>query len=111
MVRKPDEPTKAEREEHELSHQPPANWCDFCMMARSIASPHRVAHPEDRKGEVPVVAMDLCYMGQKDSDTLMPVAVVKEDSLGEVVVHGLQPTAVNSGNWTQGKARIWRNVS
>ena len=31
---RPLEPTKAQLEEHEVSHQPPASWCEFCVCAQ-----------------------------------------------------------------------------
>ena len=88
MIRRPGEPTKAQREAHELSHQPPEDWCEFCVRARCVESPHRTAHPDERTGGVPVVAMDLCFMGQKGHGTMMPSLVVKEDRHGEVLAHG-----------------------
>ena len=90
VIPKPMEPTKAQREAHELSHQPPENWCEFCVRARCVESPHQAAHPEERSGDVPVVGMDLCFMGQKGHAALMPTLVVKEDKYDEVFAHGLE---------------------
>lgn len=66
-------------------------------MARSVASPHRSSHPEERNGEPPLIAMDMCYMGQKNATKLMPIMVVREDSLGEVFAHWFQSKEVRSG--------------
>ena len=51
---------------------PPASWCECCVRARSVASPHRAAHPDEKKGDIPLVAMDLCYMGQKSVEDSCP---------------------------------------
>ena len=48
VIRGPGEPTKAQQEAHELSHQPPEDWCEFCVRARCVESPLRGAHPEGR---------------------------------------------------------------
>ena len=82
MVPKPREPTKAEREEHELSHIPPEDWCEFCVRTKSVACPHRSSHPDERRGELQVVAMGLAFMGQQEHDELMPLLVLKEDQWG-----------------------------
>ena len=73
------------------------------MRARAVASPHRGANPDERNGEIPLVAMDLAYVGQKESDKLMPLIVVKEDSLGEIVVHGLLSKLVKGGQVNAGQ--------
>ena len=90
VVPRPGEPTKAQREAHELSHIPREDWCEFCVRAKSVASPHRASHPEDKVGEVPTVGMYFCFMGQKQHTNMMPILVVKEDQYDEVNVHALE---------------------
>ena len=96
VVRKPGEPTKAQREAHELSHIPREDWCEFCVCAKSVASPHREGHPDDKVGDVPTMGMDLAFMGQRIQPAMMPILVVKEDSVGEVNVHALESKAVTT---------------
>ena len=43
-----------------------------------------------------MIGMDFAFMEQKQRPKLMPILVVKEDSVGEVNVHALQSKAVNS---------------
>ena len=40
-VRKPEEPTKKEWEEHMLTHIPFRSWCPYCVMARGRQDAHR----------------------------------------------------------------------
>ena len=45
--RKPNEPTKSEREAHEVCHLPFRSWCRHCVKARGKNWPH--INPNDRK--------------------------------------------------------------
>ena len=37
----PKLPSKAEREEHELTHLPYRNWCKYCVQGRGKEAPHK----------------------------------------------------------------------
>ena len=41
VVRVPRTPTEKEREEHEATHLPHAEWCEFCMRGRGRNKAHR----------------------------------------------------------------------
>ena len=64
-LRDPGQPTKREREEHELTHQPPRPWCDWCTKGRLHHDQHRkvvrLDPPEDEA--IPTVSMDCTFMG------------------------------------------------
>eukprot|EP00435_Cladocopium_sp_Y103_P050701 s939_g15.t1 len=59
----PRMPTKAERQVHELTHWPYAEWCESCVAARARSDPHRLQTSirAEGKSEYPVVSMDFCY--------------------------------------------------
>ena len=40
VLRKPEEPTKAEREAHDVSHVPFRSWCADCVSGRGVETPH-----------------------------------------------------------------------
>ena len=84
----PREPTPEEVQEHFISHIPPADWCPCCARAKALAVAHRRIRNED-KGTVPIVSMDLCFLRRRKQATMMPVAVVRENLLGETRAHGL----------------------
>ena len=78
-------------------------WCEFCTRAKSVASPHRSACPEDKTGEALMMGTDFCFMGQRAHPDLMPIMVVKEDSVGEVNVQGLEGKGVNTTGEDRGQ--------
>ena len=50
----PRTPTKAEREEHDVSHVPNRPWCRFCVMGRGLESRH-LTQSGDRDDDRPRV--------------------------------------------------------
>jgi len=56
-------PTKAERQIHELTHWPYADWCQSCVASRAKSDPHRRqgALRDETKSEYPIVSMDFCF--------------------------------------------------
>lgn len=71
------EPTAREREEHEVTHGPYRNWCRYCVQGRGRENHHR---KEERKThrEIPLVAMDYCFMGKQD-EAPETILVVKDE--------------------------------
>ena len=49
MIPVPIYVSKAEREEHELTHTPYRSWCDHCVRCRGRNTQHRKAGKEERK--------------------------------------------------------------
>eukprot|EP00969_Alexandrium_andersonii_P317832 14039905-Alexandrium_andersonii.AAC.1 len=41
MMRKPQEPTRKEWEEHQLTHMPFRDWCPFCVRGKANADRHQ----------------------------------------------------------------------
>ena len=56
-------PTKAERQIHELTHWPYADWCQSCVASRAKSDPNRRqgALRDETKSEYPIVSMDFCF--------------------------------------------------
>ena len=63
VSRGPREPSRIERERHEVTHLPPRSWCVHCRRGRSIASAHHAAN-SDRAHSVPIVSIDYAYLGK-----------------------------------------------
>ena len=93
-------PTKAERQVHELTHWPFADWCESCVAARARSDPHRLqgSMRAEGKSEYPVVSMDFCYTRGLEE----PEEIDKEDLrlYGGDVKGGL--ALVVTDDWTRG---------
>ena len=61
MIKAPRSPTKAEREQHEVSHWPFQEWCKECVQGRGICSPHRCRDKIKQIHETPTIVMDYCF--------------------------------------------------
>ena len=57
----PRTPTKAEREEHDVSHVPGRPWCRFCVMGRALERRH-LTQSGDRDDDRPRVFADYGYL-------------------------------------------------
>ena len=58
--RRPEAPMRAEREAHELTHEPYRAWCPACVAGRARADAHRL-RGEEEKG-LPAVGVDYGYL-------------------------------------------------
>ena len=58
--------SKAEREEHELTHTPYRSWCDHCVRCRGRNVQHRKKEDEDRKGQFPRIFLDYFFINHQD---------------------------------------------
>eukprot|EP00974_Lingulodinium_polyedra_P060115 5794529-Lingulodinium_polyedra.AAC.1 len=58
----PKAPTDLERFMHELTHEPPEPWCEFCVLGKTQDRPHRTRTQEDRERSLPEVQMDYMYL-------------------------------------------------
>ena len=73
----PGEPTKKEREEHDLTHIPYRSWCYHCVSGRGKEHPHFEDKHGEKEDRVPVVAMDYCYLGSEGQEGVPPTLVMK----------------------------------
>ena len=60
VARAPREPSRPDREKHEISHLPPMLWCKHCRRGRVIAGPHRAQGAERA---YPIISLDYAYLG------------------------------------------------
>ena len=61
--RVPDEPTRLEAEEHELTHVPFRSWCPACVAGKAKHWPHKTQRTNTEDEEVvPSIHMDYWFM-------------------------------------------------
>jgi len=66
MVRRPPEPTEAERIRHRVTHLPYRAWCEECVKGRGLDSPHRM----QGESSVPEIYLDYAFLrAEEDTDT------------------------------------------
>ena len=59
----PEQPTDAQRAEHELTHVPFKKWCSYCASCRSRRDAHRQEDERhDTEGGDPIIAFDFFYV-------------------------------------------------
>ena len=81
----PKEPTRQEREEHELTHMPFRSWCEDCVKSRAINAHHRTKSAKDPLEEVKVarVHMDYFFMSREDESACRnPLFVMADEKSG-----------------------------
>ena len=61
--RKPHEPTRQEREEHEVHHEPYRAWCEACVAGRGRAQEHITA--DHSENAIAVLGVDYGYLSRK----------------------------------------------
>ena len=94
VQRKPEEPSKQEREEHEITHIPFRTWCRHCVRGKSKDSQHRTKKKEEKEEEkVPTISMDYMFLGRKgtngveEEDKMIPVLVIKDGQTKCIFAH------------------------
>ena len=65
-LHKPVEPTRAQRELHELTHYPFEAWCRHCARCKASDAPHRSLHWHAQGAQVPVISGDFAFLVQRD---------------------------------------------
>ena len=63
--RRPDQPTAAEREEHERLHEPFRAWCRSCVAGRARADWHVARGRDDHTRTIPVIGVDYGYLWKR----------------------------------------------
>ena len=81
----PKDPTKKEKEEHELTHIPFRSWCEHCVKSRARNADHRRKAPVDPldKVKVPRVHMDYFFMPREDESASSNPLFVMADEKSE----------------------------
>ena len=67
-LRDPGSPSKADREEHDLTHLPYRPWCDACVRGRAKDKMSLRLTEAYSHSCVPRVRMDYCYLTEKTAD-------------------------------------------
>ncbi|CAE7038143.1 unnamed protein product, partial [Symbiodinium sp. CCMP2592] len=109
----PDTVSKAEFDEHMLTHLPMRSWCDHCMHGKVREDAHSAREPSGRASEVARISLDYCFLGralkgpvssveevkvpQDEKDGLLPILVIVDEKSGcvfsGVVAKGVNPYA------------------
>ena len=96
-LRKPEEPTQREFEEHMVLHLPFPGWCPHSVKGRAKSEPHRVNKEAEDK-TIPTVAMYYMWMKSKEEGKRtseeegpemrgMPILVIKDSKSGCIDAH------------------------
>ena len=65
-MRAPVQVTRAEREEHELTHTPFRAWCSHCVRGRGKNTPHLKKRGDEDRGRAPRISFDYFFMSWED---------------------------------------------
>ena len=106
--RRPDQPSEAERKEHELTHLPYRSWCRFCVGGRKTNRGHGVIHEHDRA--VNSFHVDFCFFTNPDCEgeltdedqesvSCQPCIVMRERETKMTFAHAV-PSKGTVDNWT-----------
>ena len=78
--RLPGEPDLETRLQHELTHLPPRDWCEFCVAGRGKDDSHtrRKAEP----GRIPEVQIDYMFVGRRGEPKTVSIAHGVDSELG-----------------------------
>ena len=71
------QPSKAERDAHEVNHLPYRSCCRQCVRGEGKSDAHKQRDAE-KKHSVPTVSMDYCFMEQDDDDKTLLIPVVRD---------------------------------
>ncbi len=87
MRRNPNEPTKEEIREHQITHTPFRSWCPECVKARGKATGHPGCEDEERG--VPRVHIDYWFMRDGRGEESKTIAVMKDDDTKAIKAHAV----------------------
>ena len=91
--------TKAERQEHELTHTPYRSWCDHCVRCRGRNTQHRKAGEEDKKSNVPRVVLDYFFMSHQDeAANENPMLIMLDEKTGDKYARAVGQKGLGGGS-------------
>ena len=61
----PDTPSKEQVRQHRLTHRPFRSWCPHCIRGKGRSDQHRQSSQKDLHTEIPKIASDYFYVGQR----------------------------------------------
>ena len=84
-VRSPGQPSKSEKDHHELTHMPFRSWCKHCVRGKSKESPHRkktAAEMKEVEEGMPTIHVDYCFQSKDKATKLITTLVMRERPSG-----------------------------
>ena len=75
----PKMPTKADRDEHNMTHLPFRSWCRHCVRGRGLEEAHRKGEQRE-DGGVPEVHLDFAFPGSHGQEGLTLLVARERDS-------------------------------
>ena len=97
----PKDPTRKEKEEHELTHMPFRSWCEHCVKARARNAHHRKKADRDPLDEVKVarVHMDYFFMSREDESACSnPLLVMADERSGARYARAVGKKGLGAGD-------------
>ena len=94
MAATPQTPSRQERLEHELTHQPPVNWCEDRVRGWANAIPHQ--HPLDRSQSKILVANGDCTFLNKAEEDMNTLTAVAKPPMAGPAINAAAPTAATA---------------
>ena len=77
-LRRPNEPTKEERREHEITHIPFRSWCRHCVRGKAKRQFHSVSDQRGQEKAKNTIYIDYFYMGRREEDCL-PILMIADE--------------------------------
>ena len=101
QIPQPIAPTRAQKERHNLTHLPYADWCEECVRCRGRNDAHRTIKRKTEMGPdgIPTISMDFAFLGQEGADKSMPMIVLRDNKSKMTFSHGLEGKAVNGEDY------------
>ena len=65
IIRNPLNPSKEERERHNINHCPYRSWCNICIEGRGKEDPHYKNNNKEENKGIPIIALDYKSAGQE----------------------------------------------
>ena len=93
IAKNPGDPTRREREEHDITHLPYRSWCRTCVEAKGKEDPHKKVS-EIQPEELPIVSMDYAFMSQEDQEGQTKIIVIKDQNQIHILPRGGQERSV-----------------
>ena len=86
------QPTKQEREDHELTHMPFRDLCPHCCAGKGT---ERNFTATSGPGCIPCFSADYAFMGEQTTDGTTPILVLKDDTQKSVFAHVVPEKGAN----------------
>ena len=83
IVRNPLNPSKEERERHNINHCPYRSWCNVCVEGRGKEDPHYRNNNKDVNTGIPIIALDYKSAGKEGTYDDNVSIIVGRDKLSK----------------------------